>query len=82
MATLPEKLKCYITGVPKAELHLHVEGTLEPELMFKIAERNGVKLEGTVESHRRRRMNFQVTSDDALCMMDVHTSSKTPELIV
>jgi adenosine deaminase len=30
--------------LPKAELHLHIEGTLEPELMFRLAGRNGVKL--------------------------------------
>ena len=30
--------------LPKAELHLHIEGTLEPELMFKLARRNGVRL--------------------------------------
>ncbi|MGZ4797867.1 MAG: adenosine deaminase [Acidimicrobiia bacterium] len=33
-----------LAGVPKAELHLHIEGTLEPELMFSLAERNGVAL--------------------------------------
>ena len=30
--------------LPKTELHLHIEGTLEPELMFKLAERNGIDI--------------------------------------
>ena len=34
----------FIQGVPKAELHLHIEGTLEPELMFQIADRNNVPI--------------------------------------
>jgi adenosine deaminase len=34
----------FISGLPKAELHLHIEGTFEPELMFRIAERNQVQL--------------------------------------
>jgi len=33
-----------IAQLPKTELHLHIEGTLEPELMFKLAERNQIKL--------------------------------------
>ena len=33
-----------IHAVPKAELHLHIEGTLEPELMFELARRNNVSL--------------------------------------
>ena len=35
-------LKHFIKNIPKAELHLHIEGTLEPELMFKIAKRNNI----------------------------------------
>ncbi len=32
----------FLLGLPKAELHLHIEGTLEPELIFEIAGRNGI----------------------------------------
>jgi len=34
----------FIAGLPKAELHLHIEGSLEPELMFDLAQRNAVAI--------------------------------------
>jgi adenosine deaminase len=34
----------FIAGLPKAELHMHIEGSLEPELMFALARRNGVTI--------------------------------------
>ena len=34
----------FIKKSPKAELHLHIEGTLEPELMFTLAKRNNVEI--------------------------------------
>jgi len=37
-------LEAFARGLPKAELHMHIEGSLEPELMFALAERNGIEL--------------------------------------
>jgi Adenosine deaminase len=34
----------WLRELPKIELHLHIEGTLEPELLFKLAKRNSVQL--------------------------------------
>ena len=44
----------YIRGLPKAELHVHIEGTLEPELAFQLAKKHGVVLPyATVEELRQ-----------------------------
>jgi len=37
-------MKAFIEGLPKVELHCHIEGTFEPELMFALAERNAITL--------------------------------------
>ena len=43
----------FAAGLPKAELHLHIEGTLEPELMFALARRNRIAIPfGSVEEVR------------------------------
>jgi adenine deaminase len=47
-------MKTFIHNIPKAELHIHIEGSLEPGLMFAIAKRNDVKLRfDSVEEVRR-----------------------------
>jgi adenosine deaminase len=43
----------FIRGLPKAELHVHVEGTLEPELAFRLAAKHGIELPyATIEELR------------------------------
>ena len=37
-------LRDFIAGMPKCELHVHLEGTLEPEMKFELAKRNGMTL--------------------------------------
>jgi adenosine deaminase len=47
-------MEAFIRGLPKAELHLHIEGTLEPELAFQLARKHGVALPyADVEALRR-----------------------------
>ena len=48
----------FIRRLPKAELHLHIEGTLEPEMMFALAQRNGVALPYVSVDEVRAAYNF------------------------
>ncbi|MES4901727.1 MULTISPECIES: adenosine deaminase [unclassified Streptomyces] len=49
--------------IPKAELHLHIEGTLEPELAFALAERNGVELPYATQDELRAAYSFTDLQD-------------------
>lgn len=53
----------FIEEIPKAELHVHIEGTLEPELLFSIALRNNVELPYTTVDELRKAYNFNNLQD-------------------
>ncbi|MGV9721936.1 adenosine deaminase [Nocardia beijingensis] len=56
-------LAAFVRGLPKAELHLHLEGTLEPELKFRLARRNGIELpEKTVDEVKQTYRFHDLTS--------------------
>lgn len=52
-------LEQFINTIPKAELHLHIEGTFEPELMFEIAKRNNVALKYKTINELKKAYSFQ-----------------------
>jgi adenine deaminase len=58
MSLSPETSEAFIQGMPKAELHIHIEGSLEPEMMFELAERNGVSLRYASAEEARRAYDF------------------------
>ena len=55
---MTQELSRYIRLIPKAELHLHIEGSLEPELMFAMAKKNGVKIRYNSIEELRAAYNF------------------------
>lgn len=53
----------FIKGIPKAELHVHIEGTFEPELMLKIAERNNKKIQYDSVEELKKAYDFNNLQD-------------------
>ncbi len=51
-------MQAFIHGIPKAELHIHIEGTLEPELMFELAAKNKIDLPYKSIADVRRAYDF------------------------
>ena len=56
-------MKTFIENMPKAELHLHIEGTFEPELMFEIAQRNNIELPYADVEALRKAYDFSQLQD-------------------
>jgi adenosine deaminase len=52
------RLQALLRAMPKAELHIHIEGSLEPELIFQLARRNGVTLPYASVDELRRAYAF------------------------
>jgi adenosine deaminase len=56
-------LDAFIAGLPKAELHIHIEGSLEPELMFALARRNRIEIPFADVEAVRAAYNFSRLQD-------------------
>ena len=55
--------KAFIDGLPKVELHLHIEGSLEPDLMFALAQRNKISIPFKSVKEVREAYNFTNLQD-------------------
>jgi len=66
----------FIDGLPKAELHLHIEGSLAPELMFALAKRNRVAL--PYPSVERLKAAYEFS--DLQSFLDVYYAGRQREL--
>ena len=58
-----EDIRAFIKSLPKAELHLHIEGSLEPELMMKLAKRNNVEIPFNSVEEIRKAYEFSNLQD-------------------
>ena len=67
-AVEPSRLPLLLRAMPKAELHIHIEGSLEPELIFALAQRNGVQL--PYENVEALRAAYAFT--DLLSFLDIY----------
>jgi len=54
-----KNIENYIKQIPKAELHIHIEGSFEPELLFEIAARNGISIKFKSVDDLRNAYKFQ-----------------------
>ncbi|MCR6581740.1 adenosine deaminase [Campylobacter insulaenigrae] len=56
-------MKTFLQNIPKVELHLHIEGSLEPSMMFKLAKRNNINLKFKNEDEIKKAYDFSNLQD-------------------
>ncbi|EAK0980088.1 adenosine deaminase [Campylobacter lari] len=56
-------MKTFLQNIPKVELHLHIEGSLEPKMMFELAKRNNIVLKYKSEDEIQKAYNFSNLQD-------------------
>ncbi len=69
----------FIAGLPKCELHLHIEGTLEPELKFELAKRNAIDLAYRDVEEMRAAYDFDDLSSFLACYYEGMSVLRTEE---
>lgn len=65
-------MEVFVRRLPKVELHLHIEGALEPELMFEMAERNGIPLPYETVEDARKAYQFE----DLQSFLDIYYQAR------
>ncbi len=65
------KMEAFIHGIPKAELHIHIEGSLEPELMFELAAKNGIRLPFESVADIRRAYDFPLSASELTILRSI-----------
>ncbi|MCW0243891.1 adenosine deaminase family protein [Campylobacter lari] len=56
-------MKTFLQNIPKVELHLHIEGSLEPKMMFELAKRNNITLKYKSEDEIKKAYDFSNLQD-------------------
>lgn len=51
-------MKTFLQNIPKVELHLHIEGSLEPKMMFDLARKNNITLKYKSEEEIKKAYDF------------------------